>query len=260
MSAANRNDIPVVRERLLTTREAATFLKVSEASIRRWTDSGLLPASRVGRRRARRLREEDLRTFMEAGPAPSTGGADATPPSMMVIQDVVVPLGSHLAAFYTTDAGRLRLGLPFLRDGLLAGQSVMLLRATPDVREQYFAALRNEGLDTEQAIEAGLLLLDPEISGPASNQVARFEQLLVAASRRRPGPIRILAEVLADVQTVGSVAEYLVVEEKVDALFKRFPVVTLCAYDVRAFDAVSVIEALKLHPDMFGPHIGYWLN
>jgi excisionase family DNA binding protein len=259
MSPGKRKEMPVVRERLLTTREAATFLKVSEASIRRWTDSGLLPARRVGRRRARRLREEDLRMFMEAGPGQGTG-ADPGPASTMVIQDVVVALGSHVACFYTTDAGRLRLGLPFLRDGLLAGQSVMLLRATPDVREQYFAALRNEGLDTEQAIEAGLLMLDPEISGPASNQVARFEQLLVAASRRRPGPIRILAEVLADVETVGSVAEYLVVEEKVDALFKRFPVVTLCAYDVRAFDAVSVIEALKLHPDMFGPQIGYWLN
>jgi len=57
MSAAKRKEVPVPRERLLTTREAATFLKVSEASIRRWTDSGLLPARRVGRRRARRLRE-----------------------------------------------------------------------------------------------------------------------------------------------------------------------------------------------------------
>ncbi|TMB60947.1 MAG: helix-turn-helix domain-containing protein, partial [Chloroflexi bacterium] len=49
MSAGNRKETPVARERLLTTREAATFLKVSEASIRRWTDSGLLPARRVGR-------------------------------------------------------------------------------------------------------------------------------------------------------------------------------------------------------------------
>jgi excisionase family DNA binding protein len=260
MSAANRREIPVARERLLTTREAATFLKVSEASIRRWTDSGLLPARRVGRRRARRLREEDLRTFMEASPSPGRGAADTSPPSTMVIQGVVVPLGSHLACFYTTDAGRLRLGLPFLRDGLLAGQSVMLLRATPDVREHYFGALRNEGLDAEATIQAGLLMLYPEISGSATDQVARFEQLLVAASRKRPGPIRILAEVLADVHTVGSVAEHLVVEEKLDALFKRFPVVTLCAYDVRVFDAVTVIEALKLHPDMFGPQVGYWLN
>jgi len=260
MSAAKRKEVPVPRERLLTTREAATFLKVSEASIRRWTDSGLLPARRVGRRRARRLREEDLRMFMEAGPVQGTGAADSGPVATMLIQNVVVPLGSHIACFYTTDAGRLRIGLPFLRDGLLAGQSVVLLRATPDVREHYFAALRNEGVDAAEAIEAGLLMLYPEVSGSAGDQVARFEQMLTAASRTRTGPIRILAEVLADVETLGSVAEHMVVEQRVNAVFKRFPVVTICAYDVRAFDAVTVIEALKLHTDSYGPQIGYWLN
>jgi MEDS: MEthanogen/methylotroph, DcmR Sensory domain len=198
--------------------------------------------------------------FMEAGPVQGTGGADSGPVATMLIQNVVVPLGSHIACFYTTDAGRLRIGLPFLRDGLLAGQSVVLLRATPDVREHYFAALRNEGVDAAAAIEAGLLMLYPEVSGSAGDQVARFEQMLTAASRTRTGPIRILAEVLADVETLGSVAEHMVVEQRVNAVFKRFPVVTICAYDVRAFDAVTVIEALKLHTDSYGPQIGYWLN
>jgi excisionase family DNA binding protein len=260
MSARSGSENPVAHERLLTTREAATFLKVSEASIRRWTDSGLLPARRVGRRRARRLREEDLRMFMEAGPVQGTGAADTGPAATMVIQDVVVPLGSHIACFYTTDEGRLRIGLPFLRDGLLAGQSIVLLRATQDVREQYFAALQNEGVDAAEAIQSGLLMLYPEVAGSAGDQVARFEQMLTAASRTRAGPIRILAEVLADVETLGSVAEHLVVEQRVNAVFKRFPVVTICAYDVRAFDAVTVIEALKLHTDTYGPQIGYWLN
>src|SRR4029077_10619104 len=102
MSAAKRKEVPVPRERLLTTREAATFLKVSEASIRRWTDSGLLPARRVGRRRARRLREEDLKSFMEAGPGHGAGATDPGSPSTIVIQNVVVSQGDHLAAFYTT--------------------------------------------------------------------------------------------------------------------------------------------------------------
>jgi|ERR1700682_3966357 len=259
MSAGNRHEIPPGRERLLTTREAAAFLKVSEASIRRWTDSGLLPASRVGRRRARRLREEDLRKFMEAGPGLVTAAAHTGAPSTMVIQDVVVPLGDHLAAFYTTDAGRLRLGLPMMRDGLLAGQTVVL-RATPDVRERYFAALGNEGVDAAEAMRAGQLMVYPEAAGPAAQQVARFEELLTTATRRRPGPIRLLADVLANIEAVGSVSEHLLVEQQVGPLFKRFPVVTVCAYDVRAFDGITVIEALKLHSDIFGPQVGYWLN
>src|SRR2546426_7368523 len=46
-----------VSGKLLNTEEAARFLRVSEASIRRWSDAGLLPAVRVGGRRERRVRE-----------------------------------------------------------------------------------------------------------------------------------------------------------------------------------------------------------
>jgi hypothetical protein len=177
----------------------------------------------------------------------------------MVIQDVVVPLGSHLASFYTTEDGRLRIGLPFLRDGLLAGQTV-LLRAKPEVREHLFGSLRKEGVDVDAALRAGRLVLFPEHPGSAREQVVKFDQLLTAAARRRPGPIRLLAEVLANIETVGSIAEHLVVEQQSGALFKRFPVVVICAYDVRALDGVTVIEALKLHSDIFGHEVGYWLS
>jgi len=259
MSAHNRPEKPAASQRLLTTKEAATFLKVSEASIRRWTDSGLLPASRVGRRGARRLRDEDLRRFLEAGRTPNVAFTESSLASTMVIQDVVVPVGSHLASFYTTEAGRLRLGLPFLRDGLLAGQTVVL-RAIPGVREHFFGGLQEEGIDVADAISIGLLVLFPEGPGSAAEQVAKFERAMSEASRRRLGPIRVLAEILADLESVGSVAEHLQVEHQLGALCKRFPVVMLCAYDVRSLDGVTVLEALKLHADIFGPQVGYWLN
>ena len=38
-------------QELRNTSEAARFLRVSEASIRRWSDAGLLTSHRVGRRR-----------------------------------------------------------------------------------------------------------------------------------------------------------------------------------------------------------------
>src|ERR1700736_2743536 len=65
-------------DKLLTTREAARFLRASEASLRRWADAGLLPASRLGHRRARRFKEDDLLRFMgprQGGPPPAPGGA-----------------------------------------------------------------------------------------------------------------------------------------------------------------------------------------
>ncbi|HYM49037.1 MAG TPA: MEDS domain-containing protein [Candidatus Limnocylindrales bacterium] len=259
MSANNPPPKAPAGERLLTTREAAAYLKVSEASIRRWTDGGLLPASRVGRRRARRLREEDLKSFLDGAQGPQAPSPPADATRAIVLQDLVVPLGSHLASFYTSDAGRLRLGLPLLRDGLRSGQSV-LLRALPDVLEHHLDALRDEGIDVAEAIRVDQLVLFSNGSRSAGEQVAAYDERLRAASRRRPGPIRALFEVLADLKSVGSVAEHLVVEQQLGALCKRYPVVMLCAYDVRALDGVSVIEALKLHSDIFGGEFGYWLS
>lgn len=53
----NNNDFG--DEQRLSIREAAHFLKVSERTIRRLVDSGVLPAQRVGRQL--RLRKGDLK-------------------------------------------------------------------------------------------------------------------------------------------------------------------------------------------------------
>lgn len=36
-----------------------------------------------------------------------------------------------------------------------------------------------------------------------------------------------------------------------ESIAKRFPLVTLCQYDVREFSSVTVLHALKLHRDTF---------
>lgn len=59
-------------DELLDIKQAARFLKVSETSLRRWTNSGRLPCLRVGRRRERRFRRADLLAFLED----PSGGAD----------------------------------------------------------------------------------------------------------------------------------------------------------------------------------------
>ena len=89
-------------ERLLNTAEAAQFLRVSQASIRRWSDSGILVAQRVGRRRARRFSESDLQAFMQrpastrAGMSSVNAGGDA----------IAIP--GHVATMYSSDAVGLR--------------------------------------------------------------------------------------------------------------------------------------------------------
>ncbi len=59
--------------RLLTTAEVAAMLHIHVNTVRKWSDSGLLLAYRVGPRRDRRFHLEDVRKFpwaeREVGPS-----------------------------------------------------------------------------------------------------------------------------------------------------------------------------------------------
>jgi excisionase family DNA binding protein len=245
-------------DKLLTTREAARFLRASEASLRRWADAGLLPASRVGRRRARRFKEDDLLRFMgpeHGGPLRATSGL----PPAISLGSMFVGLGSHLGSFYSSDAGRLRLGLPFLRDGILTGQACVLF-AHPEARERYVQALQREGVDVAAADRNGLLtmLSVPPLS--PEQFIVLLEGVFIDITRQRPGPIRFVGEPVAGLAVVQTVKAFLNFEHQCGALAKRFPIVMLCAFDVREFDGQTIIECLKLHHDTFAYELGYFLS
>jgi excisionase family DNA binding protein len=245
-------------ERLLNTAEAAAFLRASQASVRRWADAGLLTASRIGRRGARRFREEDLLRFMGRGPS---GGAAAVAglPRALAFQGMAIRLGSHLAGFYATDAGRVRVGLPFLRDGLLANQTC-LLYAAGTFRDQYLQALEKEDVDTTAAIKAGLLVLKAVRRISVEEWIAEFERLVAEATRVRPGPVRFLGDTSTGLRCVGSSRAFFRLEQELTPVVKRLPVVVLCLYDARSFDGVHVMEALKTHFDTFDYQLGYFLS
>jgi len=111
---------------LLDIREAADFLRVSETSLRRWTNAGRLPCLRIGGRRERRFRRDDLLAFIGAA-----GGA--APP----------PLRNHFCELYTSDLGRVRGAAAFLGVGLQSG-ALCLLAAEKDVQRAVVARLEHD--------------------------------------------------------------------------------------------------------------------
>ena len=139
-------------QELLNTAEAARFLRVSQASIRRWSDAGLLSSHRVGRRRERRFAESDLVEFLNRSEKQSVA---AKPETAIHVGGVAIPVPGHLATFYSTDPGRMRLTVPFLADGLRLRQPCFLV-ATHDVLEAFMKALENQaGSDLERAAASG---------------------------------------------------------------------------------------------------------
>jgi excisionase family DNA binding protein len=246
-----------VGEGLLNTKEAARFLRVSEDSIRRWSDSGLLPAQRVGRRRERRFVQSDLVAFLgrTSEPAPT-----ATAPSTVNVGGQRVPLRSHLAPIYGTDAGSLRLSLPFLADGIRAGQPCFLV-ANGAALEHYLTALsEQQDVDVAVARDTRLLTIVGWPGATVADVIANWERLFGKALGRGPTVLRIVGEMASEREMFASEADMMAYEEAYELMAARYPAVTLCQYDAREFSGEMILRVLKVHPDMFVQHLGGFLN
>src|SRR2546428_9326635 len=106
---------------LLDIKEAAAFLRVSETSLRRWTNAGRLRCFRIGGRRERRVRRADLEAVL--------GGASHA--------------GQHFCGFYISDLQRLREAAAVLATRFRAGTRRPLV-ATPGVRRAGVGQLEPE--------------------------------------------------------------------------------------------------------------------
>jgi excisionase family DNA binding protein len=242
---------------LLNTKEAAQFLRVSEASIRRWSNAGLLEAQRVGRRRERRFAPADLRRFLESAPQ----GSRRPAPELLAVNvgGAAVPLRTHLAPIYGSDAGMLRLSVPFLADGLRAGQPCFLV-AGGSLLERYTNALVDEGIDVAAAQDSGRLVTTPGPGSDVADAISSWERLFGKALAAGPTVLRVIGEMVSERLVFGSEAAMMAYEQAYELMAKRFPVVTLCQYDAREFDGEIMLRALKSHPDMFELHMGGFLN
>jgi excisionase family DNA binding protein len=245
-----------VGEELLNTAEAARFLRVSQASIRRWSDAGLLSSHRVGRRRERRFAESDLVQFLNRSDKPS---APAQAPALNV-GGVSIPVPGHLATFYSTDAGRTRLTVPFIAEGLRSGQPCFLV-ATDHVLKVYMEALRNQdGIRLAQAEASGQFTAVSFDGATVDRAVAFWEGKFSDILSRGPALIRHVGEMACVRPMFPSEDEMLRFEEGYEVMCRRFPVSAICQYDVRQFDGVAMLRVLKSHPDLFEQRLATFLN
>ena len=244
---------------LLNTAEAARFLRVSEASIRRWSDAGLLPGRRVGRRRERRFTESQLLDFLNRE-ARTTNRPPAQPEAAINVSGALVRAPVHLATFYSSDEGRLRLTIPFLAEGLRLGQPSFLV-AADTVLQGYLDALSNERVrDLKAAIDSGKLTVVRFQGRTSLEVVAEWEQSFAHAMSSGASVIRLVGE-MAFVRTMfTSEDEMLRFEEALEVVLKRYPVLAICQYDVREFGGEAILRSLKAHPDLFGLRLGAFLH
>ncbi|MCG8357294.1 MAG: MEDS domain-containing protein [Kiloniellales bacterium] len=234
---------------LLNIKEAAALLKVSEASLRRWTNAGRLACLRLGAKRERRFRRADLMAFLEEREGAAAPSAAARP-SEVVLEGIAIEYGNHICTLYENDLGRLKWSVPFLADGLRHGEGCFLI-ATEAVRDEILSHIGEAYDGLPQALDRGQLVLSDGIAD--GEAMCRFvEHSLVMATRSGLRSFRLLGDMTWCLHQGMNYDELIAYEVRYNyAVARQFPLVSVCQYDVRDFSGRAVLNALKCHEDTF---------
>ncbi|HET9782868.1 MAG TPA: MEDS domain-containing protein [Candidatus Dormibacteraeota bacterium] len=217
-------------------------------------DSGVSAAD------AHRLLAQGRRAVTTAGGAFASRQAAGAGVGSVVLGGVHAPVHAHYPTFYATDEGRVRLAVPFLRDGLRFGQTCFL-SAAGQVQDSYISALAQvEGLDIESAIRSGQLVVVDAIGRTVEECIAYWERSLWRAVDGGSNLVRVIGDMSTERELFPSLGEMMRYETAYNGVAKRFPTVTLCQYDVRVFDGEIVYEAFKSHPDTYDLRVGTFLS
>ncbi len=219
---------------LLTVKQAAEFLQVSEMTIRRWSNAGLLPCYRIGRRRHRRFRLQDLQDYLarglspaaEAGPALGFGGWE-------------LPGASHLTHLYQDPEEGLALGAAYLKQGLESGESVLLVAQRERI-EGFLGTLAGLGLD--RAPLGKRLHTSTGRDGPG--EMAEHIMAVAAGSR---GGFRLLGDMLWSRGRGWSLEMLRELEEATSARLVLAGRLFLCQYSLSRFSGREVMMAMETH-------------
>src|ERR1700752_518419 len=214
---------------LLDIREAAEFLRVSETSLRRWTNAGRLPCLRIGGRQERRFRRSDLLALL--GLEPTTLAARSH---------------SHFCAFYTSDLTRARQAAAVLASGLRS-RSLCLLLCANEVQRTLLELLGREHPSIHKEIEAGRILLN-EYLDSATAQLEYLDSWL--RTTFAAGVARVVAVGDVSAGMLGGLPFAELLEYEVEygrSVAGRFPVTTLCQYDARELSGVQAAQLLEHH-------------
>jgi len=214
---------------LLDIREAAAFLRVSETSLRRWTNAGQLPCLRIGGRRERRFRRTDLLTFL--------GVADRASRS---------PPHNHFFELYTSDLGRVRGAAAFLSEGLQS-DARCLVAADKPVQRAVIAQLEQHRPAIRRELKAGRLVVgEYRTSGAA--QLAYWRAQMNAALKSGVSRVYVVGDLSAGALSRLPFAETLAYEvEYGRSIAQAFPVTTLCQYDARKISGLDAAGLLHCH-------------
>jgi len=214
---------------LLDIREAAELLRVSETSLRRWTNAGVLPCLRIGGRRERRFRRADLLAFVG-----------------VASHSILPPPRNHFCGLYTSDLSRVRGAAAFLASGLQP-DALCLLIAEKGVQRGVIDQIERVRPSVRSDLRTGRLML-AEYRSSAAAQLDFWRARIRSALREGVAQVYVAGDVSAGALgrlPFGEILEYET--EYGRSIARAFPVTTLCQYDARRISGLDAAGLLQCH-------------
>jgi MEDS: MEthanogen/methylotroph, DcmR Sensory domain len=177
-----------------------------------------------------------------------------TGPQSLTIMNRLVPSGTHICAFYSGPAGRDDVVMPFLADGIRAGQRcicVLESLAPADVLVKL-----DLQVDLDRTVQSGQL----ELATPAdaylrsgtfsTDAMLSYWQRAAAAAQgaKESGMLRATGEMPSVLDHPDGRTEFFRYEARLNGCVASLPAVILCLYDLQRFGAEVLMDTLRTHP------------
>jgi hypothetical protein len=159
----------------------------------------------------------------------------------------------HLCAFFHSEDEEFRAVLPFMVDGLAAGEKVLYIVNAARI-EEHRRRLTAARIDLQAAEQSGQLeviawppvVKDGTTSKP--DQAKMIDDLLRDARNQGYRRTRVVGDMDWAAGNHVPDVRLIALEAQLDAVYSQYDVWAICGYDLSRFSGVAVIDVMRTHP------------
>ncbi|MBU1195996.1 MAG: MEDS domain-containing protein [Proteobacteria bacterium] len=170
--------------------------------------------------------------------------------------DQKVPVGTHMCLIFTKDEERKESLLKFLLSGLESRERMACFSSKMD-EDSLRIFFKDHQISYDERKQTGAISLsdtsevyfqDNEFD--PDRMIHMLTQFYDDALEMGFPASRIIGEMSPEVETVKGGERLLEYECKISMLLRDHPITSVCQYDANSFDGATLMEVLKVHPQM----------
>jgi hypothetical protein len=170
--------------------------------------------------------------------------------------DEKVCAGAHICQIYSDDDERIDSLLKFLLSGIQTGERTICFseKIDEETLEAFFSEhqISYNVYKQKKAIAlsgTGDVYFQDNVFDPDRMLKTLTDYHQESLALGFPAA-RVIGEMTSEVQTIQGGNRLLEYESRVSMLLKERPITSVCQYDAREFDGATIMDVLKVHPQM----------